>query len=719
MKPTAGSPAVTRRASLPRCSPIVAAAAWLLLSCAAPGATQGAPAHGVPPPPAAPVQAATPAAPALPYSPVLDLTAMDRGVDPCVDFYAYSCSGWEKSHPIPADQSRWSTYGKLHDDNLRFLAKVLEEAARPVPGRDAVTAQIGDLYGSCMDEAAIARAGAAPLASELAAIAAMRSPGDLADEVARLQVATAAPVLFEVGSSQDAKDTSQVILVVGQGGLGLPDRDYYLQSDAHMADIRARYVEHVARMLAQLGAPAPRAASEAKQVLAIETSLARAGISRVDRRTPANVYHKRTREQLAALAPSFPWERYFAALGVPAARAVRELNVAEPAFFTGLESLLASTRLDAWRAYLRWQLVAARASQLAPSFEREDFDFSSGVLRGVKQMKPRWLRCVEWVDGELGEALGRVYVERTFSADAKARTLKMVEEIEKAMAADLEQLPWISPPTRAEALRKLHTMANKIGYPEHWRDYGAVRIERQDFAGNVLRATEFESRRQLAKIGKPVDRGEWVMTPPTVNAYYDSLKNDINFPAGVLQPPLFDLRLDDAPNYGDTGGTIGHELTHAFDDQGRQFDYAGNLRDWWAPDDVREFEARARCIQEQYARYTIIDDIKINSKLTLGEDVADLGGLMLAWTAWRDATRGRELRPLDGLTPEQRFFVGYGQSWCSVQRPEEERLRAATDSHSPPRYRTNGVVANLPEFRQAFACKTGQPMAPATMCRVW
>jgi len=709
---------------------VAAAGVPLSAAAAVPGAAEppGAPAPAAPPAAVEPAAAAPPAA-ALPYSPVLDLADMDRGVDPCVDFYAYSCGGWMRNHPIPPDQASWSVFEKLHSDNLAFLGQVLETAATPGPACDPATAKIGDFYASCMDEAAIARAGAAPLQEQLAAIAAIHSLDDLAAVVARLQVATGASVLFDVGSNQDFKDSSRVIAVVAQGGLGLPDRDYYLKEDPRSVEIRARYLALVGRMLRRLGEEPAAADAEARQVLALETRLARASISRVDERTPENVYHRQSRAQLAALVPRFDWNRYFAALRAPEVSGaaagleglaeLKDLNVAEPGFFSGLEALLESADLASLRAYLRWQLAGARATQLAPDFERDHFDFYEGFLRGNKEMKPRWRRCVEWVDRELGEALGKVYVERTFSPEAKARTVKMVGEIEKAMDADLRQLPWMSAPTRAEALRKLHAMANKIGYPEHWRDYGPVRVERRDFAGNVQRAAWFESRRQLAKIGQPVDRAEWSMTPPTVNAYYDPFKNDINFPAGVLQPPLFDPRLDDAPNYGDTGGTIGHELTHGFDDEGRQFDYAGNLRDWWTPADAREFQARAQCIEEQYARYTVVDDVKINSKLTLGEDVADLGGLLLAFRAWRDATRGQELRPVDGLTPEQRFFVGYAQSWCTNQREQDQRLRAVTDPHSPPRYRTNGVVANLPEFREAYGCKTGQPMAPATMCRVW
>jgi putative endopeptidase len=714
MVPTSRSAIAYRSRSPVPVAPVLVAAVCVLVWSAAASTARGAP----PPAPSMPAPPPAPPAPALPYSPVLDTTSMDRAVDPCVDFYAYSCGGWMKRNPIPPDQTDWSVFQKLHDDNLKFLEQVLELASQPGPARDPATAQIGDFHASCMDEAAVARAGAAPLREDLDAIAAIRSLDDLAAVVARLQLATGVSVLFDVGSNQDFKDSSQVIAVVAQGGLGLPDRDYYLATDPRSVEIRSRYVAYVGRMLRRLGEEPAVADADARQVLALETSLARASISRVEERTPANVYHRRSRAQLQALVPEFPWDRYFAALQ-PADPPSADVNVAEPGFFSGLEALLAGSDLASLRTYLRWRLVDARAAQLTPDFERDHFDFHQGFLRGQKEMQPRWRRCVEWVDQMLGEALGRVYVERAFSPQAKSRSLEMVAEIEKAMDADLRQLPWMSASTRAEALHKLHAMANKVGYPDRWRDYSSVRIERQDFAGNVARATLFESRRQLAKIGKPVDRQEWGMTPPTVNAYYNPFQNEINFPAGVLQPPLFDPRLDEAPNYGDTGATIGHELTHGFDDEGRQFDFSGNLRDWWTPADAREFETRSHCIEEQYGHYVIVDDVKIDGKLTLGENVADLGGLLLAYQAWREATRGQQVPPVDGLTPEQRFFVGYAQSWCSSQRPEELRLRAGIDPHAPPRFRTNGVVSDVPEFRQAFGCKTGQPMAPATMCRVW
>jgi endothelin-converting enzyme/putative endopeptidase len=423
-----------------------------------------------------------------------------------------------------------------------------------------------------------------------------------------------------------------------------------------------------------------------------------------------------TRAQLAALGPAFPWDRYFAGLRLTG---VQSLNVASPEFMKAMNAALQAEPLAAWQTYLRWHLVHARARWLPAPFVEEDFNFYGRKLTGAKELQPRWKRCVRYEDRALGEAVGQAYVAKYFPPEAKQRALKMVQEIEAAMARDIRQLPWMSEPTRKQALEKLHTVVNKIGYPDRWRDYSALQIVRGDALGNGVRANQFEFHRQLNKIGKPLERWEWLITPPTVNAYYNPQMNDINFPAGVLQPPLFDARSDDAPNYGNTGGTIGHELTHGFDDEGRQFDAQGNLRDWWTPEDGKEFERRAACISDEYSQFVVVDDVKINGKLTLGEDVADLGGLLLAYMAWQDATRGQKLAPIDGLTPEQRFFVAYGQSWCSNERPELERMRAVTDPHSPPRYRTNGVVSNMPEFWKAFGCKPGQPMVRQNACRVW
>jgi putative endopeptidase len=439
-------------------------------------------------------------------------------------------------------------------------------------------------------------------------------------------------------------------------------------------------------------------------------------MTRVERRDPKALDHKMAATELEKLAPGFPWPVYFAKVGMPS---LTSLNVSAPNFFKTLNAQLAAESLSDWKTYLRWHLVHANASFLSAPFVNENFAFYGKTLRGQQELQPRWKRCTRGVDGDLGEALGQAYVEKYFSPEAKQQALKMVKEIEAAMEHDIKSLPWMSDTTKQQALVKLHGMANKIGYPDKWRDYSKLEIVRGDELGNVERARQFEFNRELGKIGKPVDRGEWDMTPPTVNAYYNPQMNDINFPAGVLQPPAFDPDSDAAPNYGDTGGTIGHELTHGFDDEGRQFDAEGNLRDWWTPEDAKAFQQRADCISTQYSGYTIIDDIKINGKLTLGEDVADLGGLLLAYMAWKEDTKGEKLEPLDGLTPEQRFFVGYGQSWCGQTRDESKRLRATVDPHSPEKYRTNGVVSNMAEFQEAFHCKAGSPMVNQNRCRVW
>ena len=652
----------------------------------------------------------------LPYSPSLDLTDMDRTANPCADFYRYSCGGWLKKNPIPSDQASWSVYGKLYEDNQRFLWGILEDASKPNPARSAVERKIGDFFAACMDEPAVEKAGSAPLRAELDAIGALKSAADFPELLAREHLAMNFGMLFAFSSNQDFADSSREIPEASAGGLGLPDRDYYTKTDAKSVEIRAKYVAHVRRMLQLLGDSPAQSAREAQAVLRIETALAKASLTMVEKRDPYHLFHKMDLARLQALTPSFTWTRYLKAVGLPEQS---EYNVTEPAFFKGVQGQLVSAPLADWKAYLRWHVAHVRAPYLSSAVAQANFDFFGKTLRGTPQMPPRWKRCVQYVDRNLGEALGQVFVERTFSADMKARTLAMTKEIEKAMENDIQQLPWMSEPTRQQALLKLHSIVNKIGYPDKWRDYSSIRIDRGDFAGNVERAAGFEGRRRLAKIGKPVDRGEWGMTPPTVNAYYDPQMNDINFPAGVLQPPLFDSKMDDAPNYGDTGGTIGHELTHGFDDEGRQFDAHGNLRDWWTKADAQEFQKRADCVAEQYAQYTVVDDIKINSRLTLGEDVADLGGEILAYMAWKDATRDQQLKPIDGLQPEQRFFVGFAQWACENERDENKRVNAITNPHSPAEYRVNGVVSNMPEFAPAFGCKVGQPMVREKPCRVW
>jgi putative endopeptidase len=651
--------------------------------------------------------------------PVLDVSAMDRSVDPCVDFYAYSCGGWMKKNPIPPDQASWGTYGKLEDENRAQLRTILEETAKTDTPRNAVTQKIGDFYSSCMDEAAIEKLGTNPLAPELKRIAALKSKRDFAAYVSTAQFPPAiygSGTLFAFRSDQDFKDSAHVIAEVDQGGLGLPDRDYYIKDDDKSKDLRKAYVAHLAKMFELVGDTPTAAAAEAATVMRIETALAKGQMTRVERRDPPKLYHKMTTSELQKLAPSFNWKSYFAKTGMGS---LASLNVVPPDYLRTLSAEIKSENLVDWKAYLRWHAIHNAATDLSSAFVKENFAFYGKTLRGREELPPRWKRCTNDVDDDLGEALGQAYVAKYFSPEAKQAALKMVQEIEASMQSEIQTLPWMGAATKEQALTKLHTIVNKIGYPDKWRDYSALEVVRGDQIGNSERAAWFEFHRWLTKIGKPVDRAEWGMTPPTINAYYDPQKNDINFPAGILQPPLFSALSDAAPNYGDTGATMGHELTHAFDDEGSQFDAQGNLRNWWTEDDRKEFEKRAQCVVNQYSGYTIIDDIKINGKLTNGEDLADLGGTLLAYLAWKQDTAGRKLETLDDLTPEQRFFVAYGQSWCTNERDENKRLRATVDPHSPEKYRANGVVSNMPEFHEAFHCKPGQPMVRENSCRVW
>jgi endothelin-converting enzyme/putative endopeptidase len=651
--------------------------------------------------------------------PVLDVSAMDNTVDPCVDFYTYSCGGWIKKNPIPSDQSRWGTSEKLEDDNRAQLRAILEEAATPNPARDAVTQKIGDYYASCMDETAIDKLGAKPLVPELARIASMKSKQDLAEYIATPQFPPTLDdggMLFAFRSDQDYKDSSQVIAEADQGGLGLPDRDYYLKDDPKSEELRKAYLVHVAKIFELVGDSPADAAIEAATVMRIETELAKGQMTQVERRDPPSLYHKMTVEELQKLAPAFGWNAYFTKTGLGP---LNTLNVVTPAYFHVMSEQLDKVSLADWKIYLRWHAAHSAARDLSAAFVKENFAFYGKTLRGQEQLPPRWKRCTSDVDEDLGEALGQAYVKKYFSPEAKLAALKIVQEVEAAMQSEIQALPWMGAATKKQALIKLHAIANKIGYPDNWRDYSALAIVRGDEIGNSERASWFEFHRQLAKIGKPVDHTEWGMTPPTVNAYYDPQKNDINFPAGILQPPLFSALSDAAPNYGNTGATMGHELTHAFDDEGSQFDAQGNLRDWWTDADRKEFQQRAQCVVDQFSGYTIIDDIKVNGKLTNGEDLADLGGTLLAYLAWKEDTKNQKLGPLDGLTPEQRFFVAYGQSWCTNERDENKRLRATVDPHSPEKYRVNGVVSNLAEFRAAFHCQPGQPMVRENACRVW
>lgn len=654
---------------------------------------------------------------ALPYTPSLDIPSMDKSADPCVDFYQFSCGGWMVNNPIPSDQARWSVYEKTTNENAQFLWGILEDAADSHASRSPLQTQIGDYFASCMDEGSIEKLGSKPLQPLLDEIGALKSRQQLASFLATEHPRNySANWLFGFGSDQDFGDATQVIAVLGAGGLGLPDRDYYTKTDAKSVEIRGKYVAHVAKMLELIGEPKAQAKRDAQSVMKIETALATASLTRVERRDPYKIYHRMSVAEVRKLAPSFDWTRYLAKSGLTN---IDTINVTQPKFFEAVEKQIATVPLSQWKAYLRWQAAHARAPYLSSNFVKEDFDFYRRTLRGVTAMTPRWKQCVRYVDRDLGEALGQEFVRRTFTAETKRKTQEMTERIERAMENEIRTLDWMSAETKTRALEKLHSIVNKVGYPDRWRDYSGVRIRRDDFFGNAIRATVFESTRQLAKIGKPVDRGEWGMTPPTVNAYYSPQMNDINFPAGVLQPPLYDPKLDDAPNYGNTGSTIGHELTHAFDDEGRQFDAKGNLKDWWTAADAKAFEERAQCVRDQYAQYTVVDDIKINSALTAGEDIADIGGTLLAYIAWKEATANEDLQPIGGFTPDQRFFIGLAQWACSNDRPENLRVNAITDPHSPGKYRINGVVTNLPQFRDAFKCGEKAPMVKTNACRIW
>jgi putative endopeptidase len=642
----------------------------------------------------------------------IDLSAMDKSANACADFYQFACGAWIASHPLPPDRASYGRFTEVDDRNNEVLRDILEKT--PVSGADPEIRKSVDYYASCIDEKRIDARGMAPLSADLARIASVATRARLAPVISALH-AKGVPVFFGFGSSPDFKDASKVIAAADQGGLGLPDRDYYLKEDDHSKQLRQEYVGHVQHMLRLSGLSAAASAAGAQAVMQIETVMAKGALDRVSRREPANVYHKMALGDVRELTPIFDWPVYLRDLQAPP---FDDMNVAEPEFMKAVNEILTKTPLRDLRAYMRWHLLNASAEFLPKAFVDENFAFTR-ILTGAKQLRPRWKRCVQYTDGDLGEAVGKAFVQRAFGGDAKARTLDMVHAIEQSMDQDLRSLTWMSEDTKKEAFVKLRAVANKIGYPDKWRDYSALRIVRGDAFGNSQRANAFQLHRQLAKIGKPVDKTEWEMTPPTVNAYYDPLENNINFPAGILQPPFYNNAADDAVNFGAVGAVVGHELTHGFDDEGRQFDEKGNLRDWWTEADAKAFEERAACIVNQYGGYPAVDDVKLNGKLTLGENTADNGGMRLAWMALQESVAKKPLGVVDGFTPEQRFFIGWAQIWCQNRTDEMARMLAATDPHSPGQYRVNGVVANFPEFQKAFNCPAGSPMVSASACRVW
>ncbi|HEX3893732.1 MAG TPA: M13 family metallopeptidase [Terracidiphilus sp.] len=651
--------------------------------------------------------------------PGLDKTLIDTSADPCVDFAAYACGNFPKLHPIPSDKSGYGSGAIVFDYTQQVLHDLLEKDAVDSPSRTANEQKIGDFYATCMNEDAIHATGMKGVEPELARIDALTDKKQLTDLLAHFQMINV-NAFFSFGQQQDFKDAKQQIAVVDQGGLGLPERDYYLRTGDAAETTRKQYVVHIGKMLVLMGEPEDKAAADAQKIMDLETALAKVSLDITSQRDPNKVYHLETVEQLSAQAPAIDWPQFFAAAHTPA---FTNLNVANPDFFKGLQPLIESTDLDTLKTYLRWQLINSVPSYtMTKAMDEESFDFYSHKLRGTPEQPVRWKRCVGATDGALGEALGQVYVASQFSAGNKAFTLQMVHDIESAMDREIDTLDWMSAETKVKAKAKLHQVANKIGYPDRWRDYSSLNIVRGDALGNATRAVEFENRRLLAKIGTPVDRGEWGMSPSTVDAYYNPSMNDINFPAGILQSPLYDPHATDAENYGHIGGIVGHELTHGFDDEGSQFDGNGNLSDWWTPEDKKKFEAMTDCEVKEYGNFTAVDDVKLNGKLTLGENTADNGGLRLAYLAFLEDAKRKNIdltAKKGGYTPIQQFFLAHGQNWCGSIRPEQVRLQVQTDPHSPRQFRIIGVIENMPEFGKAFGCKTGQPMMPANACRVW
>jgi len=656
--------------------------------------------------------------------PGLDLTSMDLTADPCTDMYKYACGNFNANHSIPSDQTGVDAFHVLYNVNTQSLNDILKKAAVPSSKRSADEQKIGDYFSACSNTDAINAAGLKPIQPLLDEIAALtKNRTQLASLIGKLQ-RDGVEVFFEFGEQQDLKDATKQIASIGQGGLGMPEKDYYLRTGDKDAKFRADYVAHVAKMLTLAGSTPEQAAKDAQNIMAMETALAKASLGVVDLRDPEKTYHLQPIATfMEQTGPSFT--DFEDAVHSPR---VTEINNATPDFWPELNKQLATADIATIQAYLRYHLLTTSARNLPKQFDDENFNFYGSILRGQPQQQARWKRCSNYVNGSLGEALGKVYVDQYFAGDSKAKMVEMVKDIEDAMGRDIDQLDWMSAATKVRAHEKLAAVANKIGYPDKWRDYSTLTITLDDAAGNELRANAFENDRQLNKIGKPVDHSEWGMTPPTVNAYYDPSMNDINFPAGILQPPFYDRSKDDAVNYGHIGAVIGHELTHGFDDEGRKFDGKGNLNDWWTPEDLKKFTTRADCLADEYSSFTAVveknpaDNVKVNGKLTLGENTADNGGLLLAFMAYLDRAKQEHVdltAKRDGLTATQRFYVAFAQNWCQNTRPEDVRSRVLQDPHSPDQFRVNGVVVNQPGFAPAFGCKQGAPMVPAKSCRIW
>jgi len=648
-----------------------------------------------------------------------DLASLDKNTQACADFYQYANGGWLAANPIPAAYSSWGVAEVLQEKNRDVLHEILDSlAANTNAAKGSAEQKVGDYYATCMDEAKIEKEGIKPLAPVFEHIAAIKDVAGLQDAIAHFH-SMGLHVVFSSDSTQDFKNSSEVTFEIYQGGLGLPDRDYYLKTDDDSKKTREAYVQHVTKMFELLGDDAAKAAAEAQTVMAIETKLAGASLTRVEMRDPSRIYHRMTVAQVKELAPAYDWDGYMKKLGVTA---MTDVNVATPDFFTkAVNPMLTSVPVSDWQTYLRWHVINNTAPALSAAFVDEDFNFKGKVLQGAKENLPRWKRCVAGTDRVLGEAVGEVWVKKAFPPSAKARALEMVRNLEAALKDDIGTLSWMSPETKKQAITKLDAFLNKIGYPDKWRDYSALEIDRGPYVLNRVRAGAFEVKRDLNKIGRAVDRMEWQMSPPTVNAYYNPLINEIVFPAGILQPPFFDAEADDAYNYGGMGSVIGHEMSHGFDDTGAQFDATGNLKNWWTEDDLKNFKARAQCVINQFNGFEVEKGLNVNGKLVVGESIGDLGGLVIAYAAFQKATAGKPKKVIDGFTPEQRFFLGYARGWATNMRPELARLITKTNPHPLPKFRVNGPLSNMPQFAEAFSCKAGDPMVRAEKdrCQIW
>ena len=650
---------------------------------------------------------------------VFDPSLVDASVSPCENFYRFSCNNWFKRNPLPADQAAYGRFTELFELNRVHLKEILEEASKSDSNREPNEQKIGDEYASCMDTAAINKLGLTSIKPELDRIAALRRPDELPVLLAHLHT-IGVDAFFDFSATQDFANAEQVISFYNASGLGLPERDYYFRTDAKSEEQRKQYVEHVRKMFVLAGEPEEQAVKDANTVMAIETRLAKASLTITEQRDPQNLNHP---TDVAALSKSLTHFRLVDYVEAAHAPASGKANESEPKFMAEFNALIATTPIDQIRTYLRWHLLHSYAGTSLPeAFDTESWDFYEHILNGAEKQQERWKRCTSRVDREMGEALGQAYVAKYFPPEEKQQALDMTLAIEQAMSKDIDSLDWMSPATKEQAKEKLKTVMNKIGYPEKWRDYSKLVIVRGDALGNLERVRQFNFNRELAKIGKPVDKGEWTMSPPTVNAYYDPQQNNVNFPAGYFQPPFFSDKEDASANYGDMGSTIGHELTHGFDDEGRQFDKEGNLKEWWTKDDEAKFKQKAQCMVDQYDAIEAVPGVHLNGKLTLGENLADLGGLWLAWVAWQDKAEAEHLdmaAKADGYTPEQRFWIAYAQQWCTQTRPEQLRSQAQTDPHAPDEYRTNSVLQDLPAFAKSFNCKLPDKMVSAKPCRVW